>query len=160
MTHRYRIPTPPVELQILDDEAILIHFDSGAYFSANASGSRILGAIRAGTSIAAIGMALARRHALPIADATRDVEAFVRALLDEGLIAPARADDEANADPIGGTDPHAGDDETGDETAGIEPYAPPAIEKFTDLDDLLTADPIHEVDGAGWPMRDTGTPKR
>jgi hypothetical protein len=39
-----------------------------------------------------------------------------------------------------------------DATAG-EPAAfePPLLEKFTDMEDLLLLDPVHEVDGRGWP---------
>jgi len=31
-------------------------------------------------------------------------------------------------------------------------YAPPVLETFSDMQDLLLLDPIHEVDDAGWPM--------
>ena len=35
-------------------------------------------------------------------------------------------------------------------------YAPPAMSKYTDMEDLLLLDPVHEVDEVGWPV--AGTP--
>ncbi len=31
------------------------------------------------------------------------------------------------------------------------PYAPPALETYTDMQELLLLDPIHDVDETGWP---------
>ena len=31
-------------------------------------------------------------------------------------------------------------------------FAPPRLEKYSDLEDLLVLDPIHDVDEAGWPI--------
>ncbi len=35
-------------------------------------------------------------------------------------------------------------------------YVAPVLESFTDMQDLILLDPIHEVDAAGWP--NTATP--
>jgi hypothetical protein len=33
-----------------------------------------------------------------------------------------------------------------------EPFAAPALNTFSDMQELLLLDPIHEVDEAGWPV--------
>lgn len=47
---------------------------------------------------------------------------------------------------------------TADLTAEIEvpasdEFQPPALESYTDMQDLLLLDPIHEVDEMGWPQK-------
>ena len=37
------------------------------------------------------------------------------------------------------------------EASEKRPYVPPQIERFTDMQELLLLDPIHEVDDTGWP---------
>lgn len=46
---------------------------------------------------------------------------------------------------------------TGDLPLGVEPNFPRAFTKYLDLEDVLLADPIHDVDESGWPsVRDSG----
>ena len=33
-----------------------------------------------------------------------------------------------------------------------QPYSPPVLNSYTDMEELLLLDPIHDVDQAGWPM--------
>jgi hypothetical protein len=33
------------------------------------------------------------------------------------------------------------------------PFTPPALTKFTDMQDLLLLDPIHDVGSGGWPAK-------
>ena len=39
------------------------------------------------------------------------------------------------------------------DVGGVErvPYVPPVLEKFTDMQDLILLDPVHEVSERGWP---------
>jgi hypothetical protein len=41
--------------------------------------------------------------------------------------------------------------------AGKMPFEAPVIEDYSDMQDLLMLDPIHEVDPAGWPVAKTNT---
>ena len=36
-------------------------------------------------------------------------------------------------------------------TNGGKPYEPPVLETYTDMQDLVLLDPVHEVDATGWP---------
>jgi hypothetical protein len=33
------------------------------------------------------------------------------------------------------------------------PFVPPVLERYTDMQELLFLDPIHDVDESGWPHR-------
>jgi hypothetical protein len=35
-------------------------------------------------------------------------------------------------------------------------YAPPVVEAFTDMQELVLLDPVHDVGAAGWPNRPAG----
>jgi hypothetical protein len=37
------------------------------------------------------------------------------------------------------------------------PFEPPLFERFTDMEDLLLLDPVHDVDEQGWPHLGTPT---
>jgi hypothetical protein len=34
---------------------------------------------------------------------------------------------------------------------GSKTFEPPLLEKYTDMQDLVLLDPVHEVDSTGWP---------
>ena len=71
-------------------------------------------------------------------DVARDVAAFLAQLQEYQLIRPAGPD-------------AAGSGTTGDLFDGIDAYASPELQAYTDMKDLLLLDPVHEVDDAGWP---------
>jgi len=135
----YRINLPQVASQVVEGEALLIHFDSGRYYSADGSGGLILSLLERGHAVERIVDGLAVHAGLPREEVGAAVRGFVRELLEENLIVP---DDGARA---------AGDPQVG--SAGA--YVPPALRKYTELQDLLRLDPIHDVDDAGWPIAKT-----
>jgi hypothetical protein len=130
--------TPALTSETFDDEVVIVNFDSGKYHSLQGSAARIwqwfgnapaLSAVleRATVSFDGDGREIAAA-----------VAAFVETLRGEGLLVPATADA-----PSG----HAAAD-----TRGVEPFAAPVLNTFSDMQELLLLDPIHEVDAAGWPV--------
>ena len=128
-------------IQEIEGEAILINFDSGSYYSANASGALLLERIQRGDSPEAMAAQVAARWALSQAEASDAVAAFLEQARVEGLIVP----DEA-AEATGPVRP------VSCPTTAPSAFVAPKLEKFEDLQDLLMLDPIHDVDQAGWPM--------
>jgi hypothetical protein len=63
------------------------------------------------------------------------VAGLVEQLLAEGLVV-----EDADA-PVGASPP----------APPADALEPPALEKFTDMQDLILLDPVHEVDERGWP---------
>ena len=140
MAGAYRINSPKVTSQVTDGEAVLIHFDSGRYYSADGSGGEILDALARGQSVDEIVDALVARHSLrrdAIAPAVQD---FVDELVAEALIVPADAAGAADAGSVGFT------------SAPAATFEAPHLRTYSELADLLRLDPIHDVDAAGWPV--------
>ena len=55
------------------------------------------------------------------------------------------------ADPEPLSKPHRDWELPGGPPASKPDFQEPALQKYTDMEDLLLLDPIHEVDDTGWP---------
>jgi len=134
---RYRLNTPDVIHETVDGEALIIHTPSGAYFSLQETGEQLWNALLAGHSSAEISAAYAESVDFTSTELIAAVELFVDRLLGEQLLVPS------DEQPRSGILPPA-----------PQPFSVPTIQKFTDMQELLLVDPIHEVDPqAGWPHR-------
>lgn len=138
---RYCVNEPSVISEVIDGETIVLNFESGHYYSFNPSASEIWLGLAGGASVKATTESVARRFAVDPASIREEVEGFVQRLEDENLI--RRATNGAAAAPA----VRAADGEP----AGA--FSPPAFEKFTDMEELLLLDPIHEVGDSGWPRK-------
>jgi hypothetical protein len=129
-----RVNTPQVTHQLIDGEVVIINLENGCYYSLLELAATMWILVASGWSHEEI---LSAVHAAYPAQsgASEATSAFLDQLLAEGLIVdgPAARCDVSHPFPAS--------------------YAAPALEKFTDLQDLLMLDPIHEVDAAGWPHR-------
>ncbi|HEX4521318.1 MAG TPA: PqqD family protein [Gaiellaceae bacterium] len=136
----FKVNTPPVIHQTLDGEVIVVDLDSGTYFSIAGTGAEVWAAVEAGLELDQTIELMAGRYD---ADRTRIAEAvtrFVDELAEQKLIAPA---EQAAAAPAVAPMPSNG-------TAAFED---PVLNRYTDMQELLMLDPIHEVDEQGWPNR-------
>jgi Coenzyme PQQ synthesis protein D (PqqD) len=136
-TTTFRINTPAIAHQTIAGEMILINLENGTYYSVRGSGAAILTLIDRGLGPAAIVSALRARHPADAARIEFAVTSFLQSLLDEGLI--------SGRDAAG-----AGDALVGDDAGTGDPFDDPRMDKYTDLQDLLFLDPVHEVTDAGW----------
>ncbi|GEN99406.1 hypothetical protein NSE01_12390 [Novosphingobium sediminis] len=122
----------------IDGEVIIINLVTGCYYSLGGSAAAVWPLILAGYSAAEIAA-----HFMPVASDPASVEAQVTAFLDylcaEGIVLVS--DDVVRHDVS--------------EIAAADGFSAPVAEKFTDMQELLLVDPIHEVAEAGWPLRDT-----
>ncbi len=135
----FRINTPAVVSEIIDGEAIIMHVNSGHYFSAPATGSLVWSWIEQGADTRSIVQRLAARFSAPQATLTEALGTFVSDLLSHDLIVPIEAPPVA---PLV-------DDEVAlpNRTA----FVPPVLEVHTDMQDMLLLDPVDDVDETGWP---------
>lgn len=134
---RYRLNRPDVIQETMDGEALIIHTTSGIYFSAEGTGEYIWNALLAGHTVDEIAGAYADGEAPISADVSMAIMNFAQLLQDEQLIVP--------------TDSAA---PTGALVHATQPFSVPALQKYTDMQELLLVDPIHEVDPrSGWPER-------
>jgi hypothetical protein len=138
---RYRINAPQVTHQTIEGEAIILNLENGAYYSTEGIGVVIWEGAVQGATAEEIMAYLAQRYVgdpAAMADATTQ---FLAELQQEGLIVPAASDVvSAPAFPPSSSEPLAA-------------FELPALSKYTDMQDLLLLDPIHEVDEQGWPFK-------
>jgi hypothetical protein len=121
-----------VSHQCIDGEVIVIDLESGSYYSLLGMAAQLW---NLALSVPARADLLERVHSVYGPDAVPPVAAFVEELVRECLLIDEPGPYSAVAVEL----PHL--------------FTVPAIEKFTDMQDLLMLDPIHEVDAAGWPHR-------
>jgi hypothetical protein len=129
---------PNVMHEKIEDEVVVVNLDNGTYYSFDGVGGRIwewLGAGRTLDGLIVFAQSSFRGDATAIA---ASVTAFVDQLRAEQLLNIVQGE--------GGIErPVAA-------PADAPAFAAPSLQKYTDMEALLLADPVHEVDEAsGWP---------
>ena len=140
---RWSISRPNVVHETLDGEVVAINLDTGSYYSLKHVGAEVWAMIEeGGVTTDEVVRAVTRRYG------SVGVEPAIVSLLgelrQEGLV----ADEEATER---GVSLLLEDDDVGTEGHLFEA---PVLHKYTDMQDLILRDPIHEVDDTGWPNRE------
>ncbi len=125
---RHRPPGPGVVSQEFPDETIVIHLDTGTYYSLNPAAAAVWGLACAGHTLeeaieACGGDGLA-------AGITQTWTKLVEAK----LVRPAPPGEQAPA-----------------AAQAVKLAAMPEIAAYADMEDLFKLDPVHDVDESGWP---------
>jgi outer membrane protein assembly factor BamB len=136
---RYRINSPHVVAETLDGEATIVDLENGTYYALNESGSFIWERLTRGSEPTEVAAGLASAYELDSELATEAVEELLKELSEHALIVPA-SNGTASAAVNGAP-------------AGAGAYAAPQLSTYTDMQELLLLDPIHEVDESGWPSQ-------
>lgn len=79
-------PNPRVICRVIENEAILLHLDSGHYFGFNNVGTRIWQLICNGHAISSIPCILVEEFEVERGEAEADTREFVRSLLEQKLV--------------------------------------------------------------------------
>ncbi len=132
----FRINEPQIIAEEIEGEAIILNFESGTYYSLNDSAMEIWRSLQAGYPCSAILVHLQKSYQDHGEKVTTDFETFLQQLREEELIVPTAPSATSATPPL---------------VTEVMPYASPVLNKFTDLQNLLLLDPIHEVDEMGWP---------
>jgi hypothetical protein len=142
---RYRINAPTAVSEIIDGEAVIMNLESGHYFSARGLAGALWEGTIAGGTAGELATAVAATWPQPTVDS--DVRTFLAQLLEHKLVVPANL----TAADLGVLAPML-------KALAVQRYQAPVLDVFTDMEDLLLLDPIHDVGEAGWPMPMSGTP--
>jgi antitoxin (DNA-binding transcriptional repressor) of toxin-antitoxin stability system len=139
-TVRYRINSPQVINETIDGEEIMINLATGSYYSLDRVGGDVWALLEASVPVDDIVAELGRRYDAGEDDIRRGVADLLQRLSEEELVVPS-----PNGGPVGRASPAA------PTPATRPPFRAPRLEKFTDMQDLILLDPVHEVDSRGWP---------
>lgn len=135
---RITVRRPDVIDEVFDGEAVIVNLRTGRYFAFDGPATQVWRAVVDERPWPALADELAAGAGTDPA-ATRPVIAgFLAELLAHELVA---VDDALPAIP-----------EPGD--SGPEAFPRPVLQVFSDMEDLLLLDPIHDIDldGTGWPQ--------
>jgi hypothetical protein len=133
---QYELADPGmISARAFDDEIIIANFSNGIYYSLRYAAAEIWLGLMAGVPADRVVLAMTP-HGKPSPEAfSARSWTFIGALEDERLIRPASR-------PV---------DDSWRPRLADAPFAVPAFERFTDMEDLLLLDPIHDVGKTGWP---------
>ena len=140
MAETYVANLDRVAAEGFDGETILVHFEQGTYFSLRGAAIQIWSLLEhaGGACVDQLVTAFRPSDDAAAADVRRSIDDAISRLKEADLVrvAPEAAAAPLNLDPM----PAA--------------FEAPVIEAYTDLKDLISIDPVHEVDeGMGWPVR-------
>jgi len=138
---RVKVSGPHIVSEVIEGEAIIIDLNSGNYYSLQDSGAEIWAGVQDGLAVQEIVSRLRVKYQDDDEVIRNAVTALLERLQSEALIeldgATSRSWIPVQSAP---TDP-----------SERVPFSPPELHTYTDMQDLLMLDPIHEVDASGWP---------
>jgi hypothetical protein len=136
----FTVNEPDVVHETFDDEVVIINLRSGNYYSLLGSAEFVWNCLSKNYVVNAVVEDMKVLFSGYTESLAGDIERFVDSLLDEKLIVIKGEKGDCNTKTITSVE------------AKI-PYIPPALSRFTDMQELLLLDPIHEVDDQGWPLK-------
>ncbi len=136
-TTGFRLAGSHVVHESIDGETIAIDLQSGRYFSFDDLGSRVWAALLAGAPADAIAAAICAASGAGPDEVDQALGAFFEQLVTIDLLARGAAE--------------ARDVDAAPFFAGLAGFQGPSVQAYTDMQELLALDPIHEVDAEGWP---------
>lgn len=137
------INSPRIVHEIIEGEAVIINMELGHYYSTDQAGAVIWERISRTACARDLVEAVARRYSGSPEQIEAAVRQFLSELQQENLVIPVPVPEKAEV---------ARENEAGNQMAEDRPpFVPPSLTKYTDMEDLLLLDPIHEVDESGWP---------
>jgi hypothetical protein len=145
MMRSFSVRSNEVISEVLDNEALIMNLQSGHYYSARDAGCIIWQMIAQGRSYGAILNGIQAEFDVSNAVLVPQLDRFIDALLAHDLI-QVRVDDGAAPVAASGSDAVA-------DGSIRRPFTLPELDVYTDMQDLLLLDPIHDVDEVGWPTR-------
>jgi hypothetical protein len=135
----FRVSGPRVIYENIDGELILVHMEKGTYFNTDEVGAFIWTMVEGRATATEIVHAVEARYDDVGENIPGAVRRFLARLVDEDLAIEDRDTDAPRA-----AAPPA--------PARRQAFVVPALQAFRDMQDMLSLDPIHDVEAAGWPV--------
>jgi len=148
---RFRINSPKVIHETIDEETVIANLDTGNYYSLDKVGLEIWSLIEKMTPVSMIIEEFVHLYKSEREDITKAVHRLVNELQQEGLIIM----DTSNA--VEASAGYGIEDKTKSKEE-LQNFEVPVLFKYTDMQDLLLLDPIHDVDETGWPSAKNNLP--
>jgi len=123
---------------VFGDEAVLVNLETGVYFSLRASAAQIWIRLQNNYSVDEIIADLLNVYLVNHDELLQQTNAFVQQLIDKQLIKLSDIGEKQNIAI------HQNEQKLA--------FSAPILEVFSDMQEILLLDPVHDVDKAGWPV--------
>jgi Coenzyme PQQ synthesis protein D (PqqD) len=140
----YEISGPNVIYQAIEGEVVIIRLDTGTYYNLDTIGAEIWQQVARRATLAEIVDTLAAHYDGERASIQNAVVKLIGELESEKLISCLASEAGSGGEP---TIAPNGDGEQGARST----FHAPVFEIYTDMQELMLLDPIHEVGDMGWP---------
>lgn len=142
MNISFQVNTPQVVCETIDGEVVIVNLEKGYYYSLLKTGAEVWSGLEQGSDRLHLIDQLTQTYAASYEDIATAVDEFLDHLIREELILKVESATLDSPNPTTTIAP----------STSKLPFEKPMLEKFTDMEDLLLLDPIHEVDvEVGWP---------
>ncbi len=139
MPEVYRVGLPNIMHEMIENEVVVVNLDNGSYYSFDGVGGQIWELLEANQlSLEELTARIIARYSGTPEQIVSATAAFIKQLCDENLINVETGVEVNNAD-----DPN--------DHPAKSAFVVPQLQKYTDMEALLLADPIHDVEDEGWP---------
>jgi len=137
----FSIKRPDIVHETIEGEAVIVNLESGVYYSLRDSGVEVWNLIETGTNFDELLDYLKDHYEGSTEEMKNSLVDLLVILQKEGLVKVSSS----MPDSKKGSPSMANGEKI--------KFSPPLLEKFSDLQELLLLDPIHEVDEEGWPHK-------
>ena len=138
MGQKYRVDTENIMHETIDGEVVIVNLETGTYYAFDGAGEFIWDRLSGhGASVEQLADAACASYLGSTEDISAGVSRFFNALQKEQMLVST----DSATDTV---TPAA------DQAAAVE-FQLPKLNIYTDMEALLLADPIHEVESDGWP---------
>jgi hypothetical protein len=135
---RYNIYYNNILSDVFGEEVVLVNLESGVYYSLKYSAAQIWIRLINQYSPTEVFADLIQIYQVDENDLISDINLFITQLLEDKIIKIASETEkksiEFNSKGI------------------LVTYTSPVVETFSDMQEILLLDPVHDVDKAGWPI--------
>ena len=135
---------PDLIFETIENETIIVHLKSGTYYSLRDVGTIIWTELEAGRTLHEIRTRLVGEYDAAPQEIETGIQQLVESLVEQELLV---FEEQTEGSPL--IEPASAPRYAAVTTK--QPFQTPRLQKFTDMQELLLLDPIHEVDETGWP---------
>lgn len=133
---RFAVNTPNIVCEIFDNEVVAVNLDVGIYYSITGWSSRVWQMIQNGLSTEEMIQILSE-YCVDASNVNKILAKFIQDLLDKNLIVISTETVRNSSLDL--------------QFEKIDKVPELYIEEFSDMQDILLLDPVHDVDESGWP---------
>ena len=138
MTH-LKINAPGVIHESIDGEVVIVNVDKGLYFSSDGLGAKLWSMIAEAESVDSLIKWTGDNYATPADVVSADIRSFVSQLEENELVVPVNEAPETEAPALPSPAPAT--------------YSKPELNIYSDMEELLLLDPVHDAGEEGWPNK-------